>query len=61
MLKKIDSNEMKMNDYEMSMRWSNHARSIPEISVKRKPRRVQTMEKMKKMSLELFLENESKT
>ena len=40
-------NEMRMNDDEMSMRWSNRARSIPEISVQRKPRQVQTMEEMK--------------
>ena len=40
-------NEMRMNDDEMSMRWSDRARSIPEISVQRKPRRVQTMEEMK--------------
>ena len=40
-------NEMRMNDDEISMRWSNRARSIPEISVQRKPRRVQTMEEMK--------------
>ena len=40
-------NELKMNDDEMSRRWSNRARSIPEISVQRKPRRAQTMEKMK--------------
>ena len=36
--KKIGMNEMKINDYEMSMRWSNRARSIPDISVQRKPR-----------------------
>ena len=40
-------NEMKMNDDEMSMRWSIRARSIPEISVQMKSRRVQTMEEMK--------------
>ena len=40
-------NEMRINDDEMSMRWSNQARSIPEISVQRKPRREQTMEEMK--------------
>ena len=40
-------NEMRMNDDEMSMRWSDRARSIPEISVQRKTRRVQTMEEMK--------------
>ena len=45
--KKIGMNEMRMNDDEMSMRWSNRARSIPEISVQRKPRRVQTMEETK--------------
>ena len=45
-------NEMKMNDYEMSV--SNRARLMPGISVQRKPSRVQTMEEMKKMSLELF-------
>ena len=45
--KKIGMNEMNMNDYEMSMRWSIRARSVPEISVQRKPRRVQTMEDMK--------------
>ena len=45
--KKIGMNEMRMNDDEMSMRWSNRARSIPEISVQRKPRWVQTMEEMK--------------
>ena len=45
--KKIGMNEMKMNDYDMSMRRSNRARSIPEISVQRKPRRVQTKEEMK--------------
>ena len=39
----------------MSMRWSNRARSLPEISVQRKPRRIHTMEEMKKMSLEVFL------
>ena len=38
---------MKMNDYEMSVRWSNRARSIPEISVQMKPRQVQTMEETK--------------
>ena len=27
--KKIGMNEMRMNDDEMSMRWSNRARSIP--------------------------------
>ena len=52
-------NEMKMNDYKMSMRWSNQARSIPEISIQRKLRRVQTMEEMKKMSLEVLLEKVS--
>ena len=38
--KKIGMNEMRMNDDEMSMRWSDRARSIPEIglSVQRKPR-----------------------
>ena len=36
-------NEMKTNDYGMSMRCSNRARSIPDISVQRKPRRVQTI------------------
>ena len=40
-------NEMRMNDDEMSMRWSDRARSIPEISVQKKPRRVQTMEETK--------------
>ncbi len=35
--KKIGMNEMRMNDDEMSMRWSNRARSIPEILVQRKP------------------------
>ena len=45
--KKIGMNEMKMNDDEMSMRWSIRARSIPEISVQGKPRQVQTMEEMK--------------
>ena len=40
-------NGMKMNDYKMSMRWSNQARSIPEISVQRKLRRVQTIEETK--------------
>ena len=40
-------NEMKMNDYEMSMRLSKKARSIPEMSVQRKPRREQTMKKNK--------------
>ena len=44
---KISMKGMRMNDDEMSMRWSNRARSIPEISVQRKPRRVQTMEEMK--------------
>ena len=38
---------MKMNDYEMSVRWSNRARLMPEISVQMKPIRVQTMEEMK--------------
>ena len=36
-------NEMKMNDDEMSMRWSNHARDISP----KEARRVQTMEEMK--------------
>ena len=45
--KTIGMNEMKMNDDEMSMTWSIRARSIPEISVQRKPRRVQTMEETK--------------
>ena len=45
--KKIGMNKMRMNDDEMSMRWSNRARSIPEISVQKKPRRVQTMEETK--------------
>ena len=40
-------NEMKMNDNDMNMIWSNQARSISEILVRRKPRRVQTMEEMK--------------
>ena len=41
-------NEMKLNDYEMSVKWSNRAKSLPKISVQRKPRRVQAMEEMKK-------------
>ena len=53
---------MKMNDYEISVWWSNLARSIPEISVQRKPRRVQTMEEMKNEKDEswAFFEKESK-
>ena len=35
--KKIGMNEMRMNDDEMSLRWSNRARSIPKTSVQRKP------------------------
>ena len=35
---KIGMNEMRMNDDEISMRWSDRARSIPEISVQRGPR-----------------------
>ena len=59
--KKIGMNEMKMNDDETSMRWSNRARSIPEISVQRKPRRVQTMEETKneKDESRAFLEKEN--
>ena len=51
-----------MNDNDMSVRWSKRARSIPEISVKRKPRRVQTMEEKKNEKDEFwaFLEKESK-
>ena len=52
---------MKMNDYEMSVRWSNRARSITEISVQKKPRRVQTMEETKNEKDEFwaFLEKEN--
>ena len=58
---KTGMNEMKMNAYEMSVWWSNRARSIPEISVQRKPRRVQTMEEMKNEKDEswAFLEKEN--
>ena len=54
---------MKMNDYELSMRWSNRTRSIPEISVQRKLRRVQTVKEMKNEKDEswaFFLEKERK-
>ena len=44
---KTGMNEMKMNDYEMSVRWSNRARLMPETSIQMKPIRVQTMEEMK--------------
>ena len=60
--KKVGMNEIKMDDFEISVRCSNRARSITEISGQKKHMRVQTREKMmkRKMSLELFfLEKES--
>ena len=35
--KKTGMNEMKMNDYDHECEMNNRARSIPEISVQRKP------------------------